>query len=333
VDVSQWNESDVREEVITPLLHRIGYRSGTPNDIRRELSLRYPYDFLGRKKPGDPPLRGRFDYICEIDQRIRWVIEAKPPVPSLTADDAEQAFTYARHPEIAATHFCLCNGMEFLVFLTDSGPALPIATFLCADFEGTAGKLLGLLGPDVLRKQFADRLGGLRQSIGAGLGSFAQIVGGHVVFERNSMNLPHMHGLVVTILGGALQRHSNDSLLAYFKTLISFAEMQNLNERLGLDRFEAVVSGNSLSTDDKNPNVFDAHFQVRIPRGETMMTFQPPGQIQLAVDVDCRVAVSGTMTLSGHQVHGRFDATYEIFVPSRPTAEMIFNGRFVVEVR
>ena len=48
------NETDVREEDAMPLLRKLGYATGTANDILREKALEYPKDFLGRKKKTDP---------------------------------------------------------------------------------------------------------------------------------------------------------------------------------------------------------------------------------------------------------------------------------------
>jgi hypothetical protein len=35
VNFETWKEQDVREEIITPLLHRLGYEKDTENNIRR----------------------------------------------------------------------------------------------------------------------------------------------------------------------------------------------------------------------------------------------------------------------------------------------------------
>ena len=45
------NESDVREEFLSPLLDILGYRVGAEGNVLREhtLSLRYPRLYLGRK--------------------------------------------------------------------------------------------------------------------------------------------------------------------------------------------------------------------------------------------------------------------------------------------
>ena len=67
-DLTVFNEADVREEIIAPLLHHLGYRARSRTaKIIREQSLRYPRIYLGHKSPlKDPPLRGRADYILEV---------------------------------------------------------------------------------------------------------------------------------------------------------------------------------------------------------------------------------------------------------------------------
>lgn len=69
------NETDIREEIIAPLLCYLGYRSGTVHNVIREQPLSYPKSFLGRMKNSDPILRGRADNICEAHGQVRWIIE------------------------------------------------------------------------------------------------------------------------------------------------------------------------------------------------------------------------------------------------------------------
>jgi hypothetical protein len=111
--VDGFGEADVREEIITPLLHRLGYKAGSRANIIREQPLRYPKEYLGHKKPRrDPPLRGRADYILDVDGLVRWTIEAKAPNALISVDDIEQAYSYARHPEVRAVFFAIINGAE-----------------------------------------------------------------------------------------------------------------------------------------------------------------------------------------------------------------------------
>jgi hypothetical protein len=53
-DFNSLNETDIREEIIAPLLRYLGYRSGTANNIIREQHLTYPKSSLGRKDKNDP---------------------------------------------------------------------------------------------------------------------------------------------------------------------------------------------------------------------------------------------------------------------------------------
>lgn len=103
------SESDVREDVLVPLLSELGYRTGSQYDIRRELTLRYPKQSLGRKQHDrDPVLRGRADYILRVNGELSWMLEAKSPVGGIKADAIEQAWTYTTHPEVRAAYFVLC---------------------------------------------------------------------------------------------------------------------------------------------------------------------------------------------------------------------------------
>ena len=124
-DFDTLNETDIREEIVAPLLRILGYRSGAENNVIREQPLNYPKSFLGRKKGSDPILRGGANYICEIQKQVRWVIEAKSPDAAIGLESEEQSWSYANHPEIRAVYFCLANGKEFKIFQTNRGPEAP----------------------------------------------------------------------------------------------------------------------------------------------------------------------------------------------------------------
>jgi len=49
MDFDTMNEADVREIIVRPLLHRLGYRHGTEANIRTEVSLRYGYAFWAER--------------------------------------------------------------------------------------------------------------------------------------------------------------------------------------------------------------------------------------------------------------------------------------------
>lgn len=111
-DFTDWNETDVREQFIAPLLDILGYAKGTVNNILREhsLTLSESYHRIGRQ-------RVEIDYIPTIRLKTFWIIEAKPGnVKQMDFGDLLQAHLYAVHPEIQARFIVLINGWEIRLY-------------------------------------------------------------------------------------------------------------------------------------------------------------------------------------------------------------------------
>src|SRR4051794_1182111 len=90
LDFHNWNEADIREEFIAPLLKNLGYSKKTVNDVIREksLDLSTPYHRIGRKKIS-------IDYIPTIRLKSFWIIEAKPGnIKEMDCGDLLQAHLY-----------------------------------------------------------------------------------------------------------------------------------------------------------------------------------------------------------------------------------------------
>lgn len=147
------NETDVREIIVRPFLHQLGYRQGTDANILSEKALRYSKVFLGRKNAkNDPDLSGRADYICDVVSFGRWTVEVKSPRQDLTIDDAHQAHTYAAHPEIGAIFSLLTNGHEFRLYRF-SAPEVPIFTWNVEETEKYLMNIENLLSPEAIKRQ------------------------------------------------------------------------------------------------------------------------------------------------------------------------------------
>ena len=336
------SEADVSGEFIEPLLKALGYRTNTSNDVRRQLSLRYPHSSLGRKKPNDPPLqRGRADYVCEVDRKIRWIIEAKPTEPPLTEDDIEQAFTYARHPEIRGVYYCLCNGCEFRVYAADSAPGTgAILVVDPAITEIAAQQLAAYLGPDQLRRRHSLLTELEPKALGPGLLSFAQVIGGRFEFQRTSIPFPFLDGFVVAIRGGSIQRDAdNNTLIAYLESISPLGPLQRINERLGLDRLELTAPGLELSSDPTAPTQFSGSLNLLIPRGEHLYDVMRWEESELPVDMACEIAITSAAVLAGSRLSGSFDAVYlfRALVPNMGVVlrEMLMTvqGIFAVDLK
>jgi hypothetical protein len=313
------NEAAVRGEILAPLLRELGYRANTENDLLYEVSLRHPYDFLGRKKPSDLPVRGKADYICKAGGKVAWVLEAKSSETDITTDAIQQAYTYARHPEIRAVYFCLSTDSDFRVYATDGTPDQ--AYLFSVDPRDTreAAKLLqSTLGPPVLLQRFAQQVGDTQPPIGPGLLSFAQIMRGSIVHRHWMPPVPYMEGFTVSITGGALQR-TEQGLLAYWEGQAPFAGIQRLMERLGLTRVEALSPSSSLSADPQSPTKFEMQMQSVFPQGETLRDLSKHEDVVLTADLHCDLKVSATGVLVGTTFRG--STVMEIEYRSKPDGQ------------
>ena len=117
LDSAIFKEDSVREEIIAPILRRLGYRSSGSLRVQRSKALAHPFVMIGSKRQAVNIIP---DYTLYIDDRAIAIIEAKAPQePVLHSYHVEQAYSYAIHPDIRVKHYALCNGRELIVYTTD----------------------------------------------------------------------------------------------------------------------------------------------------------------------------------------------------------------------
>lgn len=305
------NETDVREEVIAPLIRRLGYRSGTENDVIREQSLKYPKLFLGRKNPSkDPELRGKADYILEVDGRHRWVIEAKAPEVALAQNEVEQAWSYANHPEVRAIYFALCNGRQLVVHRTVFAPTAPPTLSLPYErFEADWPLLESLLLPASLRRDFPNVEPEIGDPIAPGLRSLARITNGVIRYERSSIPVRALTEMQHSIRDGAVERDEKGQLVAFLRTSGPSRSIQALNERLGLDAFEMVCADQQISCDSAAPSRFVYESTVRIPAGEKLLDISTWQEVVLPAPITCAIRAEAIGSYKSGLFSGNFSTT------------------------
>jgi hypothetical protein len=306
------NETDIREEVIAPLLRRLGYVSGTSNNVIREQLLRYPKQSLGRKNlKRDPQLRGKADYVLEVDRRLRWVIEAKPPNCPLSLDDIEQAWTYASHAEVRAIYFVVCNGRNLIVHRTTNGPdAGPLLSLKYEDFDSEFTRLESVLSPTALLRDFSDIMPDLGTAIAPGLRSVARITNGVVSFRTNTLGSPIFEELQMNIRDGAIERDERGVMIAFIKSLVPSRSWQALNERLGLSNFEMRANDSVLSLDSHKPTVFSYKGTVNLAEGEEVFDLSTWKQVRLPTNVVLDITTEATGTYLDRVFSGIFATNY-----------------------
>lgn len=109
-----FKEDSVREEIILPILHALGYSASPPNKIIRSKGLEHPFLTVGSSTR---PITLIPDYLLTVDNNFAFTLDAKAPDEEIkTGKNVEQVYSYAVHPEIRVELFGLCNGKEFILF-------------------------------------------------------------------------------------------------------------------------------------------------------------------------------------------------------------------------
>lgn len=326
IDVSTMNETDVREAIVRPLLNALGYRHGTAANIRTELTLRYTQAFLGRKAPDkDPKLQGRADYVCEVIPYGRWIVEVKSPTIELSQEDAQQAHTYAAHPEVAARYYVITNGREFKVFQTGA-PFDPLLCWRLEETERHYHAIHNLLGPNAI-----ERVGRIsidpHQPIAPGLGSSARIVGGSMAYSGSSADNPAFEaafrplaGMRNGVRGQHVRRTEQGFIEANIELQPAFNNLDELNRALGFVPIVFRCADEVLSNDADRPSILSNALNVTIHKG-TILPSTPvtPGGV---APVDCEITYNNVVVgfLAERTFSGTFNSEQQLHVGSSNTS-------------
>jgi hypothetical protein len=157
---ADFREDSVREVVVVPLLHFLGYSASAPHKILRSKRLQHPFVYIGsmRKEISIIP-----DYLLQRDSQNAWILDAKGPREDIhTGKNVEQAYSYAIHRDVRVPLFALCNGHRLTVYHISHWPAI-----LDIDLKNPGdqlGKLFSLLStraawPGGIRPGFCPDLG------------------------------------------------------------------------------------------------------------------------------------------------------------------------------
>jgi|ERR1700741_883766 len=126
LDNSDFKEDSVREEIIAPILKKLGYSaSSSQNKIIRSKGLKHPFVYIGTKKHGINIIP---DYLLTNNGKNIFILDAKAPNEDIkSGKNVEQAYSYAIHPEVRVPFYGLCNGREISIFhINDLSPKIVI---------------------------------------------------------------------------------------------------------------------------------------------------------------------------------------------------------------
>jgi hypothetical protein len=148
LDDTDFKEDSVREELVVPLLRALGYSAGGPAKIVRSKTLPHPFVYIGSKRFDVKIIP---DYLLHASADHRWILDAKAPGENiLKGRNAEQAFSYAIHPEVRASRYALCNGRQLSIF--DVSRIEPLLVLELIDLERKFVEVEQLLSPRAFTK-------------------------------------------------------------------------------------------------------------------------------------------------------------------------------------
>ena len=146
------NETDVREDFVSPLLKVLGYSNSRKHKIERNVFLQIPELIIGTKKKSLEKYSP--DYILNVNGKRKWVIDAKGPDESVEKREyISQTFSYSMHREVNVPYFVICNGKSFAVYKTQDQSYSPITVFNCKDLKLRWEELYQMFSVDAFKER------------------------------------------------------------------------------------------------------------------------------------------------------------------------------------
>lgn len=149
-DDPEFKEDAVREEVIAPILRKLGYSASGPHRIVRSRALIHPFVMIGsqRRRVNVVP-----DHLLLVEERPVVVLDAKALSEKiLKSQHVEQVYSYAIHPDVRAPLYALCNGRQLVIW--DREHFEPILRVEFVDIEEWWDRIAAVLGPATVLKPF-----------------------------------------------------------------------------------------------------------------------------------------------------------------------------------
>lgn len=323
---SDMNESEVRTAVVDPLLAHLGYKIGGENGIlqERELELRYPFIWLGRKKRGkDPALKGKPDYICEVRGFGRWTVEAKPPNVDISSHDIEQAHSYANHGEVQAPLYVICNGRTTMVFETNRLPiGEPILVVPYEQLPIYLYAIENLLSPERVKRRYQTKEIDLGRALAPGFRSSARILTGTTTIknveyhvENAPVDVPdselnpfkQMIGLNFAIHGDRVYRAERNAICADVRGLMPTTLMGDFAKVLDVEMVTYTCHDETVSMSEEAPSIFQARRESFLAKGaRSPASIFGGDEVILPVGIKFVMLLEARCFLKGYQLLGEY---------------------------
>lgn len=360
-EAANYNEATVRFRIINPILTSLGYKDGDEVYLHLEEKLEYPYIHIGRKSKKDVPV-GYPDYRAGLKgARGSFIVEAKAGGVQISDSDIEQAHSYAAHAQVGANYFVLCNGIEFRIYETLSGPKpAPLVIIPVSEVNHRYHEIENILSPDRMEINCKVKYD-MRLKLCNGVGSSVRVRSGaykmssyeYKIFlngvdqtEFLRKTLPKMeamegemellkNALQLRVDKGSIYRDDDGRICAWAH--LAGATVQNYEgmKLLGVDKIVLATDSEFLSTDSESPTIFESVKDFMVEKG-AMMPNLFSGFSQVEGDLTGGVFIKFAMYLDGHLLKGQYIAfaDYNTKLPGigHMKAELDFAGGFQMEI-
>ncbi|MGZ4035933.1 MAG: hypothetical protein ACXVPU_08650 [Bacteroidia bacterium] len=143
-----YKEDAVREDIVSPILKKLGYSASGENKMLRTIPLTHPFVYIGTQKRVINIIP---DYLLQVKKQNVLILDAKAPNENiLKSKNVEQAFSYAIHRDVRTFHYALCNGKEITVFQISKYE--PILHIPIQDIDNRWDELYKAISPIALTK-------------------------------------------------------------------------------------------------------------------------------------------------------------------------------------
>lgn len=339
---ASYNETTVRLRIIDPIIKKLGYFDGENVYMEVEEKLSYPYIHIGRRSGKDVPV-GYPDYRVGIKgARGSFIVEAKAASIEISSRDIEQAHSYAAHAQVGANYFVICNGLEFRVYETLSGPHHnPLISIHVSDLNDRFFEIENILSPDRLERNCRVKYDlGLKLCDGAG-SSIAVRAGKYTLsdykytmllngvdqtelFRRSMPNIEQIDSEMelfkssfqTQVDKGEIFRDADGRILARVELGGATVHNKQGMSILGIDNLFLAAGAEFLSVDSNNPTIFESTQDFSVGKGD-MMPKLFGGHVQIANDVSGELFVKSAIHLDTNVLCGDYIAlaAYHVDLP------------------
>ena len=134
----------------------------------------------------------------------------------------------------------------------------------------------------------------------------------------------------IAIVDGAVERDEQGKLVAYLRTQSPLRSFQELNESLGLDRFEMSSNDTKISLDHGRPTEFVYRASVTLPEGSETLDTNTWMKVKLPITMHFNVTALATGFLKDQTFSGRFvSETRSVNIDFPP---VVLEGEFYVRL-